>query len=88
MVSGRAMAVRLVIGVALVAMSGYLRAQPSSAPVVSIPFAEAARILQTLPPDERPRTLDALGRPERETIWPEWVASRDAAIRQRVLQGD
>jgi hypothetical protein len=77
-----------VIGVAFMATSVYVRSQPSPAGVVAIPFAEARQVLQVLRDELLPEALRARTPPELEAMWPGWVEARDAAIRQRVVQGD
>jgi hypothetical protein len=53
-----------------------------------MPFAEAAPLFQLLREELLPDALRARTPAERERMWPQWVESRDAAIRQRVIEGD
>lgn len=86
---GRRTRSALVIGVASVALSMPVRSQPSpSAVIAPIPFAEARQIFQVLREDLLPESLKARTPSELETMWTRWVETRDAAIRQRVVQGD
>ena len=62
--------------------------QPASPAATPIPFADARSVLQALRDELLPETLRGLTPAEREARWAGWVKSRDAAIRQRVAQGD
>ncbi len=66
---------------------GVLRAQTPAIPV-NVPYADARSILDVLRSDLLPLELRAISPPEREAIWPEWVAGRDAAIRARLTRAD
>jgi SAM-dependent methyltransferase len=78
----------LAIAVALVATSVPVRSQAPPSAVVPIPFADARPILQVLRDELLPDALETRTPQEREAMWPRWVATRDAAIRERVAQGD
>ena len=65
-----------------------MASQSASPAVTPIPFADAGSVLQVLRDELLPETLRGLTPAERETRWPGWVKARDAAIRQRVVQGD
>jgi hypothetical protein len=55
---------------------------------VNIPYADARSILDVLRSDLLPPELRAVTPAERETIWQDWVARRDAAIRARLSRAD
>ena len=78
----------VVLGVVFVAMAVHVHSQVSPSAVASIPFAEATQILQVLREELLPDAFRGRSPQELETMWPRWVATRDAAIRQRVVQGD
>ena len=80
----------LVLAVAAVAMPPSVASQPTSPAVTPtpIPFADAKQVLQVLRDELLPETLRLLTPAQREAEWPGWVKGRDAAIRQRVVQGD
>lgn len=66
------------------------KAPPSVAPALksaNIPFVDAWPILQFFAED-LPDGLKGKDAAELEKIWPGWVASRDAEIRERLGQGD
>jgi hypothetical protein len=78
----------LVLLAATVAMAPSVASQSAPAGVTPIPFAEARQVLQALRDELLPETLRALTPAQREAQWTGWVKARDAAIRQRVTQGD
>ena len=79
----------LVIGVASVAVSMHAGAQsPPSAVIAPIPFTDARHVIQVLRENLLPDAFKARPPLEIETMWPRWVKTRDAAIRERVVQGD
>jgi hypothetical protein len=79
----------LALAVALVATSVHVRSQaPAAAVVAPIPFADARPILQALREELLPDALRGRAPLERDAMWPRWVETRDAAIRERVAQGD
>lgn len=55
---------------------------------VNIPYADVRPILDTLRADLIPAELRPLAPAQREAMWPEWVAHRDADIRARLAAGD
>lgn len=57
-------------------------------PNIDIPFTDAAPILDVLREDLWPMELRAKSRAEIDAGWSQWVASRDAAVRARVQEGD
>ena len=74
---------------AVVAAPLAVHPQPAPPSTVSpTPFADAKQVLQVLRDELLPETLRALTPSEREAQWPGWVKARDAAIRERVVQGD
>jgi SAM-dependent methyltransferase len=52
-----------------------------------IPYAEAQSILESMP-DSLPAALASKAPEALEDAWHEWIAQRDAEIRQRVARGD
>ena len=78
----------LVLLVATVAMSPSVASQSAPASVTPIPFADARQVLQVLRDELLPETLRVLTPAQREAQWAGWVTARDAAIRERVAQGD
>jgi SAM-dependent methyltransferase len=67
--------------------ASFLLAQTPAVPTY-IPYAEARPIFDALRTDLLPAELRAATPAEREAIWPDWVARRDAAIRARLARAD
>lgn len=64
-----------------------LAAEAPPAAVSYTPFSDAEPILDALA-EVLPPGLHAKSRQELQSIWPSWVKSRDAGIRERLSQGD
>ena len=54
----------------------------------NIPYTDVKPIFETLRSDLLPQDLREKTPREREAVWPEWVARRDADIHARIAGGD
>ena len=54
----------------------------------NIPYSDVRPIFEALRPELQPPDLRGKTPAEREAVWPEWVARRDADIRARIAGGD
>jgi hypothetical protein len=75
------MSVALAVGILAVDLTGQVQK-------TNIPFADAKPILEALRQDLLPAELRGTTAPEIESVWPRWVARRDAEIRRRLERGD
>lgn len=55
--------------------------------VVYIPYSDAKLILEAME-EALPAELRAVASEKRESVWAEWVKTRDAQIRERLTRGD
>jgi len=75
------------LALSLLTLSLLAQAQTLQWRVTSLTYDEAKPILQAMS-EILPVELRAVTPSERASVWPKWVAQRDAEIRARLLQGD
>lgn len=80
---------RLAGPLALVLLCAAALAEPAAqtGPRTFIPYADARPVIDALH-DDLPAALRSKSAAELESVWPDWVTSRDAAIRARLARGD
>src|SRR5439155_23991169 len=55
---------------------------------INIPYLDATPVLHALRDDLLPAELRGKGPDQLESLWPGWIARRDAEIRGRLTRGD